>query len=136
MKDQALPTLSYEPDEEILFVGMPLVRITMKEQVDQLFVSIGRYWRAHCRGRRIYAVIDYTHFSMDVGLTEHFATGVKKAVETYTFTTVRFTTDIGARATVRAVGMKIHKPSNLYATRDDAIMAVRALRSNQMVIEG
>jgi hypothetical protein len=135
MKGDTTPAFRYEPIEEILFVGVPPVHLGTKEQIDQFFVAIGRYWRAHCHGRKIYAVIDYTHFTMDVGLTEHFAAGVKKAVETYTFTTVRFTTDVSARATVRAVGIKIHKPSNLYATRDDAIAAVRALRSNQMVLE-
>lgn len=79
----------------------------------------------------MYCVIDYTDFSLNVALTAAYAAAVRYATDNYAIAAVRYTSDISARATMRAVAIKNHLPSNLYATREDAIAIVHGLRANK-----
>ena len=115
------PTVSYDPTEDIMFVGFARQRFTSKEAIERAFDTVRTFWRANCGGRKVYAVIDYTDVEFDNSMTEFYSAHVKKAVEDYSITAIRYTTDVHMRATLRVVGMTIHKPSNLYATREDAI---------------
>ena len=47
----------------------------------------------------------------------------------------RYASDVLMRASLRAVGMTIHEPSNLCAANEDAIEVGRKLRSNKMTID-
>jgi hypothetical protein len=129
------PSVSYDPDEQIMFVGFANQRFTSKEAIERAFATVRAFWRTKCGGRKVYAVIDYTNVEFDDSLTELYSSHVKRAVDEFTITTVRYTTDVHMRATLRVVGMTIHKPSNLYATREDAIEMVRALRAKKATVE-
>jgi hypothetical protein len=135
MMRPALPTLSFDPREQIMFVGFAGLRLDSEQQVRAAFEEIRRFWTESCGGRKVYAIIDYTKFDLNIRLTEYYAGFVKEAVDTYSITTVRHTTDVLARATLRVVGLKIHRPSNLYATKEDAVEVVRALRAKAIALE-
>ena len=126
------PTLSFDPVDRILFVGFAGFRPKNEEEIARAFDVIERFWLLECRGQKLYAVVDYTDFALDVTLTNAYATCVKRAVERYAITTVRYTTDLSTRATLRAVAVKSHLRSNLYSTREDAIAVVRGLRAQKV----
>jgi hypothetical protein len=128
------PTFAYDAGDEILFVGFANLRFDSKQAIQSAFEAVRVFWKTHCASRKVYCVIDYTNVEFDDSLTEFYAGYVKRAVEEYSITTVRYTTDVHMRATLRVVGMTIHKPSNLYASREDAIQMVRALRSKQATV--
>jgi hypothetical protein len=132
---KAAANFSYDPDEEIMFVGFANLSFTSREEIERAFSRVDTFWRANCGGRKVYVVVDYTNVHFDISLTEFYSSYVKKAVEDYSITTLRYTTEVQIRTTLRVVGMNIHKPSNLYATREEAIQMVRALRSKRATIE-
>lgn len=115
-----------------MFVQFDALRLDSAAQIKRAFDVIHHFWTRECGGKKIYCVIDYTDFSLDIALTEIYAASVKHAVETYSITTVRYTNNLAARATLRAVAVKTHLPSNVYATRQDAIAVVRGLRANKI----
>ena len=68
---------------------------------------------------------------IDLALTDTYAAYTKQAVDSFSLAAVRYTTDLAARATLRAVAIKSHQPSNICATRQDAIAVVRELRAKE-----
>jgi hypothetical protein len=115
-----------------MFIRLPGAKLETEVQVQRIFDAIRRFWVRECAGAKVYCVVDYTDFSLNIALTAAWAAGVQHAVETYTIATVRYCTDISARATVRAVAIKTHQPSNLYATREDALSVVNGLRAKRI----
>jgi hypothetical protein len=97
----ALPALSFDRTKPILFVGLAGLQLNTKSHVTEAFDAIRRFWIRECKGQRIYAVIDYTNFSLNIALTDFYAACVKT-----------------------------HLPSNVYATREDAIAVVKGLRAS------
>ncbi len=129
------PTFAHDPGEQIFFVGFAGIDFSNEEVIREVFAEVRQYWLTHCKGRKMYCVIDYSGVTLPIALTEFYGQFVKHAVEEYSVTTVRYTSDVLMRASLRVVGMTIHKPSNLYATKEDAIEVVRKLRANKMTIE-
>lgn len=128
------PTFRYDASEEIMYVGFANLAVETEDDVREAFAAVRAFWRAKCYGKKVYTIVDYTNFKMDPALTEFYAQYVKGAVEDLTITTVRYTEDIFTRATLRRVGMTMHRPSNLYFTKDEAVSVVRALKARQMAI--
>jgi hypothetical protein len=115
-----------------MFVGFAGLILNDERGIARAFDAIEAFWRRSCGGQKVYCVIDYTNFSLDVAMTDVYATHVKHAVENYTITTIRYTTDVSTRATLRAVAIKTHNASNIYATKEDAVAIVRGLRINRI----
>jgi hypothetical protein len=131
-----VPTFAYDANEEILYVGFANLRLDKQSEIDEVFLAVRQFWRAKCGGRKVYVVVDYTDFSLEIALTDYYAKYVKEAVEDYSITVVRYTEDVLVRASLRLIGITIHVPSNLYATKDEALKVVRALRSKRISLEG
>jgi hypothetical protein len=128
----SIPILSFDPIEQIMFVGFAGLKVETAPQIKVIFDTIDGFWTRRCAPDRVYGVIDYTNFSLNMALTSKWAERVKYGGETYSIATIRFTSDLSARATMRAVAVKTHQPSNLYLTREDAIAVVRGLRSKRI----
>jgi hypothetical protein len=123
-----VPRASFDADDQIMFVAMGN-RFETEPQIAAAFDEITRFWRRTCGGQKVYWVIDYTNFSLDLALTDTYAAYTRQAVDSFSLAAVRYTTDLAARATLRAVAIKNHQPSNICATREDAIAVVRELRA-------
>jgi len=129
----SIPILSFDPIEQIMFVGLAGLKVETALQIQVIFDAIDRFWTRRCAPDRVYGVIDYTNFSLNMALTSKWAERVKYGGNTYSIATIRFTSDLSARATMRAVAVKTHQPSNLYLTREDAIAVVRGLRAKRIL---
>jgi hypothetical protein len=129
-----VPVMSYDAREQIMYVGISNMALYTESDVASVFEDIRRFWVSRCHRRKVYAIVDYTNFVLNIDLTEQFAQFVKQATETYAITVVRYTSDLQARTSIRAVAIRIHKPSNLYATKHEALQIVRALKSKTIAL--
>jgi hypothetical protein len=129
------PRFEYDSPNGVLHVGLTGIRFDSIEKIRSTFAAIRSYWRTTCNGRKVYAIIDYTDVEIEPKLLTEYAAEVKTVVEECTVTTVRYTTDLLMRTTIRRMGMMLHKPSNLYATREAALEIVDAIRSEQIAVD-
>jgi hypothetical protein len=114
-----------------VFAGVRFTRLT---QVEDAFEACHRYWDLHIK-QRCYVLIDYTDTVVDKGLLEAFADKRRTIVSGRTITTLRFTADIQARTAIRAMSIKIHQPSNLYASREEALAVLERIRAGSVAVD-
>ena len=72
---------------------------------------------------------------MNVAELDYYAQQVKRVSEICkAITVVRYGGDPLSRTSNRLISMKLHTPSNLYTTRDEALQVVRGLRSGKIAL--
>jgi hypothetical protein len=124
----------YEPGEEILFVNsLANTKFDSKIIIDKVFEDIESYWKRHCN-KKIYVVIDYTNVTIDLRWADYFSNWRTRVVRNCSHTAVRYGADLSTRAAMRAMAVKTHVPSNLYATREEAIAVVRGIRQGKIQV--
>lgn len=124
-----LPHQTYDPAENILFVTHPEpVRLETREHIVRYFDEIVRFFRERCRGKKAYYLVDWTHFETNVRENDAYAENVKRVVTECAIQIVRFTDSPIQRTAGRLVAVKLHVPSHVYDTREEAIAVVRAMR--------
>lgn len=124
----------YSAQDNVWFVEFFAgTRFTTPRQVADAFAVCRRYWKAHIN-KRCYAIVDYTGTTIDKAAAEAFAEERQRIVSEMTITTLRFSTDLESRATIRAMSIKIHQPSNLYASREEALQVVRDIQAGLITI--
>ncbi|WP_394827410.1 hypothetical protein [Pendulispora albinea] len=122
----------YSAVDEIIFVSYPEgFHLETRQEISQMFDQVIEFWRAKCR-RRVYYVVDYTHYSTNLTENDFNAKQVKRVIDECAITIVRFGGDPLTRTGSRLRGMKLHVPTNLYNTRDEALAVVRALREGRL----
>jgi hypothetical protein len=125
----------YSPADSLWSVnalaGVHFVRLA---HVVEVFEACHRYWELHIK-QRCYALVDYTDTVVDKGLVAAFAEERRRIVAGLTITTLRFTADIQARTAIRAMSIKIHQPSNLYASREEALAVLERIRTGSLAVD-
>lgn len=129
------PTLDYDRKKNYLYVSLAGIHFETPETIDRVFGIIRSYWRAHCKGVKVYAIIDYTDVHIETSVFDYYAESVKSIVDECTITTIRYTNDLLTRATLRRIGVRTHKPSNLYSTREEALEVVEAISKNLLAVD-
>jgi hypothetical protein len=125
----------YSPTDNVWSVNvLARVRFTSLEQVEEAFGACHRYWELKIK-KPCYALIDYTDTVVDKRLLDAFAEERRRIVTARTITTVRFTADIEARTAIRAMSIKIHQPSNLYASREEALAVLAKIRAGLLAVD-
>ena len=128
--------LSYVPADDVLFVdNLKGKKFVKPEDVDAVFDAIDSYCRAHCAGRKVFCLVDYAGVSIASYLQPQFARRQKAAVDTYSITTIRYGADLVARTTIRSLAIRIHRPSNLYESRSEAMQIVRGIRMGRIKLD-
>ncbi len=122
----------YWATDEILFINLfEGAHFDSREKIDAAFAAIDADWKRLCK-KKVYCVINYTGVTVDPTVLEYWSHKRTDAVTRYSLTTVRYGADLQMRIAVRAMATRTHVPSNLYATRDEAIAVVRAIRQGTM----
>lgn len=127
--------LSYDRQHEIMNVTMPKMQVRWQQQADEVFVSIDLFWKRTV-AKKVYCLIDYTGFSIDKPVADYWGSRIRKAVLTYSITTVRYSDDPLTRATIRSAAMKVHTPGNMYGSRQEALGVVSGLKNNSIRLVG
>ena len=125
---------SYDPAENILFVTFPSVHLETRAEISRHFDYAYKFWLDNCGGRKAYYVVGYDGFSVNLRENELYAEQMRRVVDC-AVTIVRYGGDALQRTAARLYNMKLHAPSRLYESRDEALAVVRALKSGEMRLD-
>jgi hypothetical protein len=118
----------YDPVENIVHVSFPDVKLESQAQIRAHFDRAVNFWREHCGGRKVYFVVNYDGITVNLRENDYYARQLKRVLEC-AVTIVRYGGDPLQRTAARLVHMKLHAPTRLYESREEALEVVRALRS-------
>jgi hypothetical protein len=124
----------YEPTENIVFVTFPRVHLETKAQIREHFDRVVAFWKANCRNRKVYYVVNYDGFTVNLRENDCYAENMKQVADC-AITIVRYGGDSLQRTAVRLYNMKLHSPSRIYGSREEALAVVSALQACEMTIE-
>src|SRR5262245_48421759 len=92
-----------------------------REEIAAHFDRVVAFWRTSAGGKRSYFVVNFENITINVGELEFYAQQTKHAHEVCAITSVRYGGNPMQRTVTRLAGMKIHRPSNIYETREEAL---------------
>ncbi len=128
-------TQRWSPLDEVVFVSYPEgYYLETQQDIIAMFDAVVSFWRLNCGGQRAYYVVDYTNYSSNLAHNDFYVKQVKRVIDECAVTIVRFGGDPLTRTGSRLRGMKMHLPTNLYATRKAALAVVRALREGKLTV--
>jgi hypothetical protein len=126
---------SYDPVENVVYVTFPLVHLETRAEITAHFEHAYNFWRDNCGGRKAYYVVDYDGFSVNLRENEFYAEQMRRILDDCAITVVRYGGDALQRTGARLYNMKLHAPSRLYESREEALAVVRALKSGEMRLD-
>ena len=126
----------YDPTEDILFIDTEGARVETRADIDALFEGILAEWRAICGGRKVYVVVGYDGFTINLRENDYYAERMSASVAQFAKAVVRYGGDTLTRSAARIRGLKLQTPSNLYESRTQALQVVRGLRSGRLSFSG
>ncbi|WP_394831008.1 hypothetical protein LVJ94_31310 [Pendulispora rubella] len=132
-KNRAVFSQHYSASDAIVFVSYPPgFHLATRREIMDMFDQVVEFWQAKCRNRKVYYVVDYTNYTSNLSENDFYVTQVKRVIDQCAITIVRFGGDPLTRTGSRLRGMKLHVPTNLYATKDEALAIVHALREGRL----
>ena len=127
---------AYDPVENIVYVTFPgQVHLETREEIRAHFANSYTFWKDTCAGRKAYYVVGYDGFSVSLRENEYYAEQMRPIVEQCAITLVRYGGDALQRTGVRLYNMRLHAPSRLYESKEQALEVVRALKAGTMMLE-
>lgn len=124
----------YDAAANIIYVTFPVVHLETQAQIREHFDRVVAYWQKECRGKKVYYVVNYDGFSVNLRENEYYGQQMRRVMEC-AVTIVRYGGDALQRTAARLYNLKLHAPSRLYASREEAIRVVKALQAGEMQIE-
>lgn len=125
---------NYDAAANIIYVTFPVVHLETQTEIREHFDRVVAYWRANCRGKKVYYVVGYDGFSVNLRENEYYAQQMRRVMEC-AVTIVRYGGDALQRTAARLYNMKLHAPSRLYESRQAAVDVVKAIQAGEMQIE-
>jgi hypothetical protein len=122
--------LSYDAAENIVHMRFPApVELNTREEISAHFDRVVAFWRAHAGGKKAYFVVDFDNVTINVAELDHYAVQSKRAQDLCAVASVRYGGNSLQRTATRLAGMKMQRASNIFNTREEALAALRALKS-------
>jgi hypothetical protein len=129
-------TLSYDRDDNIVFMSFAAREaLDTREQIADHFARVIAFWRAKVSPNKAYFVVNFDNVNINAAELDFYAEQTKRAHEICAIVSVRYGGDALQRTVTRLAGMKIHRPSNIYATREQALAVVRALQAGEVTAQ-
>ena len=125
----------YDPVENIVYVTFPTVHLETRAEIKAHFDYAYQFWRDHCGGRKVYYVVGYDGFSVNLRENEYYAEQMRRIIDDCAITVVRYGGGALQRIGARLYNMKLHAPSRLYESREEALAVVRALKAGEMRLD-
>jgi hypothetical protein len=117
----------YDPDENIVYVRFPTVTLETQDDIRRHFDAAVEFWSEHCGGRKVFYVVNYDGLTINLRENDFYAEQLKRVLP-LAITIVRYGGDPLQRTAVRLVNMKLHAPTRLCESLEEALAFVRALR--------
>jgi signal transduction histidine kinase/HAMP domain-containing protein len=120
--------------ENILFINFADMRIESREQVNEFARLVYEAYEA--QGHRIYAVVNYEGTEIAPEIVDYYGELIKDLQERYGLYTARYSSSGFTRSVLRYLGAAKDLESNTYATREEAIRAIKELESRSLADKG
>ena len=131
-----LPVQTYDAARNIVFVSHPdPVVLDNEQKFHAYYDAIVEFWRKSCGGKKAWYVVDWNNFTAMMTHNKVYAAGVKRVADECAITIVRFGNDPLQRSAGHLVALKIHKPSHIYGSREEALEVIRQLGAGTMTHE-
>jgi hypothetical protein len=132
----AAPTCiqTYDAKTNIVHVSFPKVHLESQDEIRRHFDRVVAFWRDNCGGKKVYYVVNYDGLSVNLRENDFYAQQMRRVLE-HAITVVRYGGDSLQRTAARLYSMKLHSPTRLYASREEALKVVLALQAGEMTIE-
>ena len=125
--------LSYDVGENIIWMSFPTpTQLDTRQQIAEHFGRVVKFWRAKTGGKKAYFIVDFDNVTVNAGELEFYAEQTRRAHELCAVTSVRYGGNPLQRTVTRLAGMRIHQPSNIYETREEALAEVRKLKAGEL----
>jgi hypothetical protein len=134
MPDPVTAYQEYDAIENIMYVSFPKVHLETKDEIRAHFDRVVAHWKGKCRGKKVYYVVNYDGFSVNLRENDFYASQMKRVVDC-AITIVRYGGDSLQRTGARLYSIKIHAASQIYDSREEALAVVRSIQSGQTTIE-
>jgi hypothetical protein len=123
-------TLSYDRENEIVFMSFAEREVlSTRAEIADHFTRVIAFWRANVAPKKAYFVVNFDNVNIDAAELDFYAEQTKRAHDLCAIMSVRYGGDPLQRTVTRLAGMKIHRPSNIYETREQALEVIRGLRA-------
>ncbi|HWL89520.1 MAG TPA: hypothetical protein VNO21_27135 [Polyangiaceae bacterium] len=123
----------YDAAQNILFVSYPNVTLDTPEEIVAHFDMCLSFWRRHCHGRKVYCVLDYSGLEVNLRHLDVYTRQLDRMNQCH-ITRVRYGGSALQRTAVRLANLKLHTPSNLYGSLEEALRVVHKLKSGELPI--
>src|SRR4051812_45543150 len=121
--------LSYDRGENIVFMSFPQpAELNTQAEIAAHFDRVVSFWRAQAGGKKSYFLVDFENVTINVEELEFYSKQTERPHNECPTPSVRYGGSPMQRTVPRLAGMKIHRPSNIYETREQALAVVRKLR--------
>ena len=128
--------LAYDPIENIIWMSFPTpVELNTRQQIAEHFGHVVKFWRTRAGGKKVYFVVNFDNVTINAGELEFYAEQTRRAHEMCAIASVRYGGNPLQRTVTRLAGMKIHLPSNIYETREEALAVVRKLKEGEITVD-
>ena len=125
----------YDKDEEIVFARCSEpIRLDTPKDIDAFFDESLAFWQREVK-KRVYYVVDITNLSINMQFVDVYARNIMRMLTICAVTIVRHGGDPLQRTAGRIAAMRLHVPSRIYETREDAIAVVHGLRDGSIEIQ-
>jgi hypothetical protein len=120
---------SYDADQNILSLRHPdPVDLATRADIVGYFDRARAFWVQNCKPRKVYALVDYANLTMNLDELDAYADQVKRMLRECAITIVRYDGTMVQRMAGRMTAIRLHVPSNTYATREEALHVIRGLK--------
>ena len=124
----------YDATTNTIYVTFPVVHLETQTEIRAHFDRVVAFWQTQCRGKKVYYVVSYDGFSVNLRENEYYAQQMRRVMDC-AVTIVRYGGDALQRTAARLYNMKLHAPSRLYASREEAVRVVKAIQAGEIQIE-
>jgi hypothetical protein len=124
---------SYDRGENIFSVRHPEpLHLATPQAMVAYFGEAFEYWRRHCGGKRVYALVDYGNLTTEPEVVDCYVDQLKRAHEECVISVMRYGGSFAQRTASRMMAIKLRMPSNVYSTRDDALRVILRLKKGTL----
>lgn len=126
-------TLSYDRAQNIVFMSFAEPEeLADRTAIVEHFARVCNFWRERAGGKKSYFVVDLENITIDAAMLELYVQETRRAHDLCALVSVRYGGNPLQRTVTRLAGMKIHRPSNIYETKEEALEVVRRLRRGEL----
>jgi hypothetical protein len=126
-------TLTYDRAQNIVFMSFPEPEeLSDRAAIAAHFRRVCDFWRANAGGKKSYFLVNLENITIDAVQLAFYVEETRKAHDLCALVSVRFGGNSLQRTVTRLAGMKIHRPSNIYETKEEALEVVARLRRGEI----